>query len=548
MQKANAASLRQARQQVLFQSMKGVLDARSDPDGLRQQAWWVLEALSAAMDGGFDPFLPLDIATDLPAGSLVGASLLALRECDFDARFMDAWQARFGQESIFPAQGPCPAAYWAQEVVGDLARNVEPGLPKKARVLSWVLDNAPADRIPVPLLEEIAHRLEGCRTALGMDPDLQALLDRIAPRLADDPRRPVARWLPERVLAAQEMDLDAPVIAASGRERPLRELMRLAMDLKPPAPETGLPELPHRRLKELARDYILAPDVSLDTARARLWACVIEKPEVVFQLLDWHADPPSTRVLPPESVDRIARVFRARDTHGRGLLAFLAVSRSLDAREMAVRILDTGLLAPGDVLSAQGHGIAEQALVGLRGAFRDDAFDRTAPKPWAIELFGRGAVLGPPDRLVAIAEDLIDAMLPGHHPHPLVKPLLDLVRLPSLEQAALWADLVITVRISATWLDQPRRQSAQESEATRLSALVDGIVEHARAHPGVLGIGRVEIRQWERVVFKDLLAKKNNVVAKALTSRMQDLERVATVADMTRHLPDPAPQRPRPRL
>lgn len=530
---------------TVFGALRGVLgkSARRPGQEVCAQALWTLDALAPKVTGGLDPLRPVK------AGYPIGAALLLADAHGFNAPFFDAWADRYGLASLFPEhQAPVPQV-WLEALSKQLELDCTTSAQVMAGPVAWILDRAPSGQLPSDLLDRLALALETQRNKSGMAPAFSGLLDRLASRLSPDPRRPMARWLTQQALAAQDLDPDQPVCAPSGRERSLGELVRLAHPDREQAGTSpgALPELPHRRLKELCRQYVLDERVPVETARARLWASLIEKPEVLDTLLDWHAGNGGQ----PGDPDRIAAIMKARDPLGRGLLAFLAThpARDPSTRSDQVKaILGAGLLAPSDVYDRQGAGLIEQSLAAMRQNLRADPFEHPSFPAWIGTVLDPDAVVGPADRLPDLVADLVDGMIPGGYAKTQARVLHDLRPQPALAQAFAWLKVAHAgQRANPVWTGTSgaaRRRRDQAIDAARLELGV-GLQELASLvgqEPGALAVGAAELRQWQAGALAS--AAKQPEFAKHLPS----LERALHAVDMMRALPAATGSAPRPRM
>lgn len=518
--------------QSLFLALTGPLKAErkkgEDPTQVSAAALQILDWIVPQIEGGFDPLTPL--ASGLP----LGQALLSLDVVHFNEPLMDEWISRYGQASVFSSASPSPAEVLVQNLLKSLDSNLDASAGRTAKVLKWVFEHGPASQVPTQLLPDLVSRLEAKR-ALGKTSAAENEVREKALELAGtgiDLSRPPSRWTLDGLTPDA---LTHTVLCPSGRMRTLGELKELARSY-PTDRESGqsrLPDPPHGRRLDLARYFVLDPNIDLEKARARLWSATKKNPSAAWTLLEWMEDPPKHS---PDCAQRIKDIIQAKDAHGRSYLGFLAAIGRLgdgDDEHLARYLIDPSrnLLSASDISGPQGQGLVEQALVGVRLNEGGDAFDGyLSVKDWVLERFGKEAYLGHESRVEALIDDLVDGLFPQSHGNSMVNAVSELTQSPKLTQALLWSrfnqQLASPPQMSSG-LPERRRKEIDSASAQRLGSVVSALVESMTNHPGVLAIGKPEWSQWEGMFY----TKANSILTmnafkSAFKSWLPELERV----------------------
>lgn len=463
---------------------------------------------------------------------------------------VDQWLSRYGQQSLFPdpsSSATLIGKYIDVHVVSrapfiENASHVMTVNVESVRMATLLLQRAPAHHLPpssamsrwLDLLQrarwESVHEEEK-QACAGLLQALQAL----AP--AEDPRRGMDRWCAigtppyDRTTSlAATANLDKVVLCVSGCQRSLAELARLqAASIKPHGVQDALPRLPHGRRNELALSWVLA-DVDPPTRRARLWACLKEKPEVLDVLLASQGAAGASRRA------QARQLLAMRDEKGRSVGAWLRVAGLYASH--AARLADE--LAPEKVPAADGRGLVEQVLDAYVGASpeKPDCFAKIAwasperdqsgqplPQFPVLDLPPESVAAhrGPPDRLDALVSRLVDAIVSpvvfaAHRPgiaEDLAVHLHDLLD-DTGHQARLREALVLAQAMRTTHLalapastDDPdlnssgfsRRTMAQQRQAIRLQRCKKHLVrweQDLEREPLHLRIG---VEEWKQLCY-----------------------------------------------
>lgn len=548
--------------ETILNSIKGTLLGPDDASlqSSRQALSWARQA----MGDDFDPHRPLT------AGAPIGEMLLKRSTKHFNPRFMEEWIDQFGITSIFPeAAGTRLVSHWIATIRKSLSSTYHGSAESDAPLLAWLLERAPASAVPLDPLPAIADQLEKQRTSSGLKPAFQVLLDNVLRHAASqvDSARPPLRWLPSSVLLVQPIDLSVPVVCPSGTVRTLKDLalLREAPNHSPSAyrgapassddsPST-IPQLPHGRKMELARDWMLDPDITIDTARSRLWACIEEKPEAIDQLMLWMKSAPRGH---PEFPARIEEILRTRDTFGRGVMAWLACSNAETSARLMQHLGDLIGETTHDVLAADGAGLVEQLLTGRRLGFASDAFHGRDVSKWGKLHLDAALIAGPFDRRDRIIADLIDVAIPFGIHQSLMDTMSHAAPDPRLEVAHAWSKLFEALRhppIEHSGLPgsgrggRSRGNAYASNQRDRLVASIDRVLEAMTQYPGVLAIGTVEWRQWTPMFLEKCFHYEvNSSFQGSLKEKLPDLERIMEASDLHMHVPQAQPARAGPRF
>lgn len=551
---------------VLLNTLKGNLAGPSEQSC--KSAWQALEWVMQSMGEQFSAHHKL--SDGMPIGEL-----LLMRDVKrFNPKFMQQWIDRFGLDSVFPPEaGDRLTALWIDKVRKSLASSSRYTSPDQSGFLAWLLERAPESAVPLDPLPALADQLEKQREDTGLDPGFQALLDQVSRRAAVhiDPVRPPLRWLPSSVLLAQSqsIDLSMPVVCPSGLTRTLGDLARLRATpshhsdyhTRPGSAKAGLqekdtspsrlPKLPHGRKIELARDWVLHPDIDIDTSRARLWACIEGKQESVEQLLQWLSVPPRTH---PGFPDRIEQIFRARDAFGRGIMAWMACSYKKETQYLESRIASKFKLGPEQVFSTDGAGLVEQLLIGQRNGFADDAFHGRNASDHARETLDSEIIAGPAHRRGQIIADLVDLLLPFGVQSTLAATMIQATNDPTLSAAHAWSSFFGCIRhpppnpSSRNSFRAYYSQTGHQPSAS-LAKSLDRIEEVMSVAPGALALGAIEWRQWGPLFLEKCdHYEVHDGFRKILKNRLPTLERLMAVSDLHQTVPQAAPNRASPRL
>lgn len=462
--------------------------------------------------GGFDPWSEVD-DTGLP---FMQALLRADRPLPLS--WLEGWRLRNGVDCMFQCTDKAqhPVNYWMEErllpsVTKDKGETGGAYLDKELVVAQWLVENSPDwDSV---LASAWVERMASVSAKIA--PKLQPLLEACRSRgiaLGDQTRIP-ERWLSEGQLKARQEQspgemsglLDAPVQCLSGRTRPLRELLGLRHHVRDGHEEAGLPgwlqepslpELPHRRRDALAKQWVLDPDISLDRARARLWACMREKPEVLDVLREM-AETDAARA------DRIDAIVLARDPKGRTFGAFLGLND-----------IDTPLFSrpqwqPADELVASdGAGLIEQCLAHLV----DSAPYKSAFR-WSDKMDLDEEALGPAERRNEWIDAIIDhlAMPPYSHGgssslSKIAAALPDDRQRVRLEQAIGLNSFIraANVKPHSGYPDAKQTRSLNES-LFRMHPAIKSLLAQLQDIGLVLNLGTQEWRQWQAASGLDKL-------------------------------------------
>ena len=492
--------------QSLFLALTGPLKAEgamgTDPAQVSLATLQVLGWVAPQIEGGFDPLTPL--ANGLP----IGQALLSLDVSHFNKPLMDEWISRYGQDSVFSSASPSVAETLVKKLVKSLDSGWDTSAQQTARVLGWVFEHGPASQVPTQELPGLVAKLEAKR-ALGKASAEENDVRERALGLAGvsiDLSRPAARWTLDGLT---DEALEQTVLYPSGRMRTLGELKQLRRSY-PTDRESGqsqLPDPPHGRRLDLARHFVLSPDIDLETARARLWSTTKRNPSAVWTLLEWMDAPPKHS---PDCAQRMKDIIQAKDAHGRSYLGFLAaIGRLGDGEDehLARYLLDPSrkLLSSSDIVGPQGQGLVEQALVAVRLNQGGDAFGgHLSVKDWVLEDFGKEAFLGHESRVEDLIDDLVDGLFPQSHGNPMANVVSKLTDSPKLAQAVLWSRFnqhMASPPQLTSGLSDRRRKEIDYASSRRLESVMSALVESMANHPGVLAVGKPEWSQWEAMFY-----------------------------------------------
>lgn len=460
----------------------------------------------------------------LPDGFPLGESLLRDSEIPFCPDFFQSWKKKFGDKSLFSQTNPSVAQQWARRLVEDLKGGLSYRAKGASEVLSWVLPNAPKEQLDITLAQEVFETIEANRgSRMPLPPDLaNTLTKELQEILGDtlDPLRPPVRWTASLKDLEEGADMSMPVRLPSGRVKPLKDWVRLR---SPVSSEASTPEIskstllapPHGRRLELARDWMLCPEISTEEARSRLWSATNENPASVWILLEWLKTPPKRS---PHYRERISDIVKARDPYGRGYLAFLASGcsgRGDECEAIARHLLGESIFTRDCVYGEGGAGLVEQMLIGKRLGLTKDAFDTTfgsyfsylpSPEEWVYELFGEDVYLGPEGRRKEIEDDLVDSMLPGFglgHSFLYTKALKKAFPSEKVWQAQLWAEInrIFKEKFETHHLSRLRLSEMVNRKVGVVNDRVDCLVKSIESNPGILWIGEVEFAQFKTMIY-----------------------------------------------
>lgn len=457
--------------------------------------------------------------------------------------WVKGWIDRAGMDSFFEGvpEDQKPINYWFEKRMLHLSNTIAGHPPyDDVPMATWLVINSP-DWYP----EKAAEWLEKLKAIDAKE------ITRFEPLIAAIEERGVSLKdpyrIPERFMTYAQLEknitslsesggLDVLVSCPSGAQRTLGQFLALQgyaparkiVDLN--IAEDELIPLPHGRRDELARKWVMSDDLSIDEARARFWAVILDKPEAVGVLIAdyWGSS----------NKKRFEEIVTSRDSHGRSLSAFL---RNHEKENLLKQLTEYGLANKEDFYAENGAGIIEQCLASALGLGYKYVFSYDSARAlnevdlgpveryslWSDYMVDQMVFSGPTSSRRSL-ENLIDAMKESPEKQKMeeARCIQLFNRLVNIKPHNGYPDSKETGRLA--------------DEGRRILLDLNPKMEVLKQRPILLDIGVVDWRQWEASIgMEGLLNSKPLWMREDVYKKIVEFREIISIRVLERDLSRP---------